>query len=118
MTGFASADVAQLSTELGDAARAIADTEAVDDQALQLIVDAASPFTPRRTGALAAGSRVVAGTIVNAASYAAPVHWGWERGGTVVAAQPFLVRGTEAAQAKVEAAFEDHITTSLDRTMT
>ena len=64
-------------------------------QVAQLVVRAASPHAPRRTGALASstrGSGTQGGAIVRAGRasvpYANPIHWGWPD--RHIKAQPFL----------------------------
>lgn len=69
----------------------------------QLVVRAAAPHAPHRTGALAASTRG-AGTqsaaIVRAGRssvpYAGPVHWGWPK--RHIKAQPWLYDAATAAQ--------------------
>jgi hypothetical protein len=113
MSPFASSDADQLSSQLVGAGEAIGDVDAVDALAAQAIVDAASPITPRATGALAAATRAIGNEVVNARSYAAPVHWGWSRGSTTVAARPWLVQAAQVAEPQIEDLYETHIDEGL-----
>jgi hypothetical protein len=74
--------------ELADLKRAHADVA-------QLVVRAAAPHAPHRTGALAASTRpsgTQSAAVVRAGRasipYAGPIHWGWPRRG--IPAQPWL----------------------------
>ena len=103
-------ELPQLVTQLGQAGVAIADLDAVDQAAGQVIADASQPFIPRATGQLAAAQR----GLVNATHYAAPVHWGWVRGNHREPATPWLVKGADAvADSRVADLYEEHIDNEL-----
>ena len=104
----AAASLRQLADQLGD-------PEPIEHDAALLIAQAGRPLAPHRTGALAASTVVRAGSIASQLPYAAPVHWGWRRGGAVVAARPWLLAARDAATADVLDMAAEHVTQLLGR---
>lgn len=81
----------------------LSDLKDAHAQVANLVVRAASPAAPRRSGALAAstrGSGTQAAAIVRAGRssvpYAGPVHWGWRV--RHIAAQPWLYEAAVDSQ--------------------
>lgn len=84
---------------------------AAEEAAAQAIASASSPVTPRRSGALAAGTTVTRDgdrtVIANPLPYAGPIHGGWPA--RHIAANPFI---TDTADRTVDAwsgAFVDEL---------
>lgn len=106
----------QLRAQLRRAGADLGDLKRANAAAAQLVVDAAAPFAPTRTGRLraspraskAAGrARVLAGGA--AVPYAGPIHWGWPARG--IAPQPWI---SDAAQ-RTEPLWLDVYLRDIDR---
>jgi hypothetical protein len=89
---------------LKEAGIGLADLKDAHAQVAQLVVRAAEPAAPHRTGALAAtmrGSGQAGAAVVRAGRasvpYAGPIHWGWPA--RHIKAQPWIY---DAAQASAE----------------
>lgn len=94
-----------LRAQLKAAGISLADLKAAHNEVAQLVVRAAEPSAPRRTGALAGslrGTGQVGAAVVRAGRasipYANPIHWGWPS--RHIAAQPWI---WDAAQSSKEA---------------
>jgi hypothetical protein len=88
---------------LKQAGVSLADLKDAHNQVAQLVVRAAEPAAPRRTGALAAsmrGSGTQAAAIVRAGRasvpYAGPIHWGWPS--RHIPAQPWIYDAAQNSQ--------------------
>lgn len=104
----------QLARTLHQAAQDLGDLTALHDQLGDILVAAASPLTPRRTGALVAATTAIAApaetALVNTAGHAIPVHWG-NRGRP---ARPFLRDAALRTHREQLAAAETHVQKILD----
>jgi hypothetical protein len=116
-SGSVTADgLTQLVGSLGHAAEELADLTEPHHEATRLVVSAAAPNTPRRSGALAAATRTDAsakvGEIYNTSDHAVPTHWGAPAKN--VRARPWLYDTLIGSQSKVVAVYEHHVETTLD----
>jgi hypothetical protein len=101
---------------LGTAGTELGQLEETDRAAAGAVVLAGRSRTPRRTGRLASTTQVTtAGVIASQASYAAPVHWGWQRGRARVAGRPWLLETADRIRPDLEQLYADHIDTTLER---
>lgn len=78
----------------------VAELKDAHQRAGQIVVAAATPRTPRRTGRLASGHRAsrakARARVTVAAVYAGPIHWGWPA--RHIAAQPWLYDAAVASE--------------------
>jgi hypothetical protein len=84
----------------------LGDLKRANAAAAQLVVDAALPFIPTRSGRLRASvrpslkaanrARVLAGGA--AVPYAGPIHWGWPK--RKITAQPFVAEAAQRTEAQ------------------
>lgn len=95
------------------------DLKDANNAAGRIVLDAARPRTPTRTGALAASGRanraagkanVVFGTA--RVPYGPPIHWGWAA--RHIKAQPWVTTAAQATQGDWVAAYERDIQRVLD----
>lgn len=92
-----------LRASLKRAGLSLQDLKDAHSQVAQLVVRAAAPRAPRRSGALAAtgrGSGTQSAAVVRAGRasvpYAGPIHWGWPS--RHIPAQPWLYEAAVASQ--------------------
>lgn len=112
---ISTAPIERLVKDLRAASDRLADLGDVDQAAAVLIVRAAEPLTPRRTGALASGHVVQAGRISNQRRYAVPVFAGWTRGPTKIAGRPWLYEAERKVHDKAVDLYVDEINDTLGK---
>lgn len=95
------------------------DLKAANQSASGIVLNAARPLTPVRTGRLAASGRInkaakKASVVFGKASvpYANPIHWGWPRRN--IKANPFVTTAAAGAQDQWLRAYADDIQRILD----
>lgn len=103
MVGVEVEGLRTLRRSLKAAGLSLADLKDAHAHVAQLVVRAASPGAPHRTGALAAstrGSGTQSAAIVRAGRasvpYAGPIHWGWQA--RHIAAQPWIYNAAVRSQ--------------------
>lgn len=109
----------QLVRTLKAAEEDLDDLKAANQRASSIVLDAARPTTPRRTGALAASGRVNKATgkanvlFGNArVPYAPPIHWGFPA--RHIAANPWVMAAAQQSQSSWLAAYEADLQRVLD----
>lgn len=117
-TGGVSIDgLTQLVSSLDRASEELVDFTEPHRDAMRVLVSAAVPNTPRRSGALAAGHRIDAtpttGAVVNDRVYAGPIHWGWPARG--IRAQSWLTDTATRLESKLIKPYEDHVDSVVGR---
>lgn len=105
----------QAAASLRQLADQLSDVDPIEHEAAVTIESTGRPLAPRRTGALAASITVRAGSIVSQLPYAAPVHWGWRRGGASAPPRPWLLQARDRAMTDVIERTADHVTQLIGR---
>lgn len=109
----------KLTRELRAAGEDLTDLKDANARAGSIVLDAARPATPRRTGRLAATGRTnraaaKANVLFGSAAvpYAGPIHWGWKS--RHIPAQPWVQTAAKRTQGQWIAAYEADIQRVLD----
>jgi hypothetical protein len=106
-------DLDQVVRGLDNVGEALRHLDDLDDAAADVVVRAAGPRTPRRTGRLESRTRAQDGAVVNDLIYAGVIHNGWAA--RHIKAQPWIVEAGESSTDEWTAVYVDGVNELLGK---